>query len=150
MDTFAEIFDELDDPRTGNAKQHDLTEVLLIALCAVLCGGETCADMALLGQMKAPFLKTFMALENGTPSHDTFSRVFRLLQPEQFISCFIAFMQRFAKGCEGVVAIDARTSTIGVGMAFATPPFEPCRRFSWHTALQSMVSSARLADVQAV
>ena len=109
MDTFAEIFDELDDPRTGNAKQHDLNEILLIALCAILCGGETCADMALFGRLKEPFLKTFMALENGTPSHDTFSRVFRLLQPEQFRACFIAFMQRFAKGCEGVVAIDGKT-----------------------------------------
>ena len=113
MDTFAEIFEELDDPRTGNAKQHDLNEILLIALCAILCGGETCADMALFGQLKAPFLKTFMALENGTPSHDTFSRVFRLLQPYQFRVCFIAFMQRFAKGCAndsgGVVAIDGKT-----------------------------------------
>ena len=109
MDMFAGIFEELDDPRTGNAKQHELNEILLIALCAVLCGGETCADMALFGQLKAPFLKTFMVLENGTPSHDTFSRIFRLLQPDQFRTCFIAFMQRFAKGYEGVVAIDGKT-----------------------------------------
>ena len=89
MNTFAEIFEESDD------------------------GGETCADMALFGRLKEPFLKTFMALENGTPSHDTFSRVFRLLQPDQFRVCFIAFMQRFAKGCAndsgGVVAIDGKT-----------------------------------------
>jgi len=109
MDTFAEIFEDLDDPRTGNAKQHELNEILMIALCAVLCGGETCADMALFGQMKAPFLKTFMTLENGTPSHDTFSRIFRLLQPDQFRTCFIAFMRHFAKDCEGVVAIDGKT-----------------------------------------
>ena len=53
MDTFAEIFDELDDPRTGNAKQHDLNEILLIALCAILCGGETCADMPLFGRAES-------------------------------------------------------------------------------------------------
>ena len=82
MDAFTKIFESLDDPRTGNAKQHDLNEILLIALCTVLCGGETCADMALFGKTKAPFFKTFMTLENGTPSHDTFSRVFRLLAPD--------------------------------------------------------------------
>jgi hypothetical protein len=81
MDAFAATFAELDDPRTGNAKQHDLHEILLIALCAVLCGGETCADMALFGRSKEIFLKSFMRLENGVPSHDTFSRVFRLLRP---------------------------------------------------------------------
>lgn len=82
MDAFTKIFESLDDPRTGNAKQHDLNEILLIALCTVLSGGETCADMALFGKAKAPFLKTFMILDNGTPSHDTFSRVFRLLAPD--------------------------------------------------------------------
>jgi predicted transposase YbfD/YdcC len=109
MDSFAATFAELDDPRTGNAKQHDLHEILLIALCAVLCGGETCADMALFGRSKEIFLRSFMRLENGVPSHDTFSRVFRLLRPEQFRACFIAFMQRFAEGLQGVVAIDGKT-----------------------------------------
>ena len=109
MREFIEVFEALEDPRTGNAKLHDLHEVLLIAICTILCGGETCADMALFGRTKLAFLKTVMRLENGPPSHDTFSRLFRLMDPAQFRTCFIAFMRRFAESCEGVVAFDGKT-----------------------------------------
>lgn len=109
MEAFAAVFEELDDPRTGNAKRHLLLEILMIALCTVLSGGETCADMALFGRVKQAFLKQFLTLPHGIPSHDTFSRVFRLLDPAQFRTCFVAFMQRFAEACEGVVALDGKT-----------------------------------------
>jgi predicted transposase YbfD/YdcC len=109
MEDFATVFEELDDPRTGNAKRHLLLEILMIALCTVLSGGETCADMALFGQVKQAFLKRFLTLPHGVPSHDTFSRVFRLLDPAQFQACFATFMRRFAKTCQGVVAIDGKT-----------------------------------------
>jgi hypothetical protein len=66
---------------------------LLIALCTVLSGGETCADMALFGRLKQTFLQEFLALEHGIPSHDTFSRLFRLLDPAAFRTWFIAFMR---------------------------------------------------------
>jgi predicted transposase YbfD/YdcC len=109
MDDFAAIFDELDDPRTGNAKRHLLLEILIIALGTVLSGGTTCADMALFGRAKQDFLKQFLTLSHGIPSHDTFSRVFRLLDPTQFRTCFVTFMRRFAATCQGVVAIDGKT-----------------------------------------
>lgn len=86
-----------------------LHEILLIALCTVLSGGETCADMALFGRLKQSFPKEFLALEHGIPSHDTFSRVFRLLDPVAFRTWFITFMQRFAETCQGVVALDGKT-----------------------------------------
>src|SRR5512147_1941512 len=81
MVDFAELFEDLEDPRTGNAKRHALHEIVLIALCTVLSGGETCADMALFGRLKETFLKEFLALEHGIPSHGTFSRLFRRLDP---------------------------------------------------------------------
>jgi len=81
MEAFAAVFEELDDPRTGNAKRHLLSEILVIALCTVASGGETCADMALFGQVKQAFLEQFLTLPYGISSHDTFSRVFRLLDP---------------------------------------------------------------------
>jgi predicted transposase YbfD/YdcC len=109
MEGFAAAFAGLEDPRTGNAKRHLLLEILLIALCAVLSGGESCADMALFGQVKQAFLRQFLSLPHGVPSHDTFSRVFRRLDPEQFRACFATFMQRFARSCQGVVAIDGKT-----------------------------------------
>jgi predicted transposase YbfD/YdcC len=109
MEGFAAAFAALEDPRTGNAKRHLLLEILLIALCAVLSGGESCADMALFGQVKQAFLRQFLTLPHGVPSHDTFSRVFRRLDPEGFRTCFAGFMRRFAERCQGVVAVDGKT-----------------------------------------
>jgi predicted transposase YbfD/YdcC len=109
MEEFAAVFAALEDPRTGNAKRHLLLEILLIALCTLVSGGESCADMALFGRAKQAFLEQFLTLPHGIPSHDTFSRVFRLLEPARFQACFAAFMRRFAASCQGVVAIDGKT-----------------------------------------
>lgn len=80
----------------------------MIALCTVLCGGESCVDMADFAEEKEGFLREFLVLENGLPSHDTFSRVFRALDPAQFRRCFQDFMGRFAETCGGVIAIDGK------------------------------------------
>jgi predicted transposase YbfD/YdcC len=110
MEEFAAVFEALDDPRTGNAKRHLLLEILLIALCTLLSGGASCADMALFGRAKQAFLAEFLTLPHGVPSHDTFSRVFRLLDPVKFEACFMAFMRRFAATCQGgVVTVDGKT-----------------------------------------
>lgn len=107
MDGFASVFEDLEDPRSGNASRHNLLEILLIALCTVLCGGQTAVDMAEFAAAKEDFLREFLTLENGLPSHDTFSRIFRLLDPEQFSCCFGRFMTRFAAE-HGVIAIDGK------------------------------------------
>jgi hypothetical protein len=122
MEEFAAVFTALDDPRTGNAKRHLLLEILMIALCTVLSGGESCADMALFGRAKQDFLRQVLTLPHGIPSHDTFSRVFRLLDPAQFQVCFTAFMQRFAATCRGVVAIDGKTLRHSFDAASGTSP----------------------------
>ncbi|MBV8397400.1 MAG: ISAs1 family transposase [Acetobacteraceae bacterium] len=108
MERFAGCFADLEDPREDNAR-HALTEILMIAFCTMLCGGEDCSDMALFGRSKEPFLRQFLQLRHGVPSHDTFSRVFRLLDPVQFQRCFLRFMDDFAIAVQGVVAIDGKT-----------------------------------------
>ncbi len=108
MDQFVACFEGLKDPRTGNAGLHDLHELLVIALCAVLSGGQGATHMASFAVAKEPFLRGFLKLENGLPSHDTFSRLFRLLDPEQFHAVFQRFMARFAETVQGVVAIDGK------------------------------------------
>ena len=108
MEEFVACFAEVVDPRRDNAR-HDLHELLMIALCTLLSGGEDCSDMALFGEIKAPYLRQFLRLRHGTPSHDTFSRVFRLLDPKAFETCFTRFMQRFAESLRGVVAVDGKT-----------------------------------------
>jgi predicted transposase YbfD/YdcC len=122
MEGFAKVFGELEDPRTGNAKRHLLLEILVIALFAVVSGGESCADMALFGRAKQTFLKQFLTLPHGVPSHDTFSRVFRRLDPEPFRACFVAFMQRFAAICQGVVAVDGKTLRRSFDIAAGSSP----------------------------
>ena len=108
LEQFSECWECLDDPRSGNATLHDFHELLMIALCAVLSGGQGAADMALFAKVKEPFLRGFLKLENGPPSHDTFSRLFRNLDPEQFRGSFQRFMANFSDGCQGVIAIDGK------------------------------------------
>jgi predicted transposase YbfD/YdcC len=105
---FAACWEELDDPRTGNAALHDFNELLVIALCSVLSGGQGAVDMGLYAKAKEPFLRGFLKLSNGLPSHDTFSRLFRRLDPEQFRAAFQRFMTQFSGHCQGVVAIDGK------------------------------------------
>jgi predicted transposase YbfD/YdcC len=109
MGGFITIFRDLEDPRAENAR-HDLLEILFIALAAILCGAESCADMADFGEAKEDVLREVLHLEHGIPSHDTFSRVFRLLDPEAFEAAFARFMAAFAKSrrLKGVVAIDGK------------------------------------------
>ena len=86
MDRFVEFWEGLQDPRTGNAALHDFHEILAIAMCAVLCGAQGSVDMGLFAKSKEPFLRGFLKLENGVPSHDTFSRRFRLLDRKRLVS----------------------------------------------------------------
>jgi hypothetical protein len=79
---------EIDDPRMGNGKRHDLVEVLVIAICAIFAEVEGFEDMAEWARRKEPWLKGFLRLENGIPSHDTFNRIFRILDPKQFEKVF--------------------------------------------------------------
>jgi predicted transposase YbfD/YdcC len=112
MQQFAECFSELPDPRADNAL-HDLTEILFIALMATLCGATSCTDMALFARMKAYLWQDVLVLKNGLPSHDTFSRVFRMLDPKEFDTAFRRFMKAFAQGAKirrprGVIALDGK------------------------------------------
>jgi predicted transposase YbfD/YdcC len=108
MHGFKHCFADLKDPRATLSRRHDLQEVLTIALCAVLCGGETAVDMAAFAEAKQEFLGRFLKLKNGLPSHDTFSRVFRRLDPDQFRDCFQKFLAHFGERCSGVIAIDGK------------------------------------------
>ena len=112
MDRFAACFEDLPDPRASN-KRHDLTEILFLALLAVLCGAESACDMAAFARAKQALLRTLMPLRAGPPSHDTFSRLFRILDPDAFETAFGRFTQAFAAQARlerqtGVVALDGK------------------------------------------
>jgi predicted transposase YbfD/YdcC len=108
LEQFGSCWEGLEDPRSGNAALHDFHELLMIALCCVLCGGQGAVDMAVFAEAKEPFLRSFLTLANGLPSHDTFSRLFRNLDPDQFRESFQRFMAQFSEQLQGVVAIDGK------------------------------------------
>lgn len=122
MGRFEACFSEVVDPRTGNARRHDLWEVLFMSLCASLCGAESCVDMADFAAAKEEVLRGFLKLEGGPPSHDTFSRIFRLLDPEQFHGAFQRFMAAFAATRTRVVAIDGKSLRRSFDRAAGTSP----------------------------
>src|SRR4051794_30222951 len=97
-------FADLPDPRTGNATRHNLLEVLTIALIASICGAESCVDFADFGRDRERLFREFLTLENGLPSHDTFSRMFRLLDPAAFTACFARFLDGLGEDGRGVLA----------------------------------------------
>jgi DDE_Tnp_1-associated/Transposase DDE domain len=108
LDRFAACFEELKDPRSGNAALHDFHTLLIIALCTVLCGGQGAVDMALFAEAKEPFLREFLNMKNGPPGHDTFSRLFHRLDPGRFRAAFQRFVTALSETCQGVIAIDGK------------------------------------------
>lgn len=109
MASLIAILGEMPDPRRGNARRHELLDILGIALVASVCGAESCVDFAEFAQDREPLLREFLSLKNGLPSHDTFSRVFRLLDPAAFGRAFGAFLDDLGAEGAGVVAIDGKT-----------------------------------------
>lgn len=104
-------FGRVPDPRIARNQRHRLVDILVIAVCGVLCGADTWVDIALFGEAKVSWLRSFLALPNGIPSHDTFGRVFARINPEAFQQCFLQWVQaEFAVQPEQVVAIDGKTA----------------------------------------
>jgi predicted transposase YbfD/YdcC len=91
--SIVEHFAEVTDPRIERQKLHQLVDIIVIAICAVICGADTWVEIELFGQSKLPWLKSFLDLPNGIPSHDTFGRVFGLLDPVEFQTGFMRWVQ---------------------------------------------------------
>jgi predicted transposase YbfD/YdcC len=107
-----QILDEIPDPRGYNVV-HALTDVLFVALAAMLCGAANCTDMAMFAEGRLELLRQFVPLTGGAPSHDTFSRVFRLLDPAAFDGAFHKLMAVFGQqaryAVQGQLAVDGKS-----------------------------------------
>ena len=110
IEGLAACFTGLEDPRETRRCDHQLVDILAIAVCAVVACAESWEDIELYGRSKRAWLETFLALPNGIPSHDTFRRVFMLIDPDAFEACFTRWAQSLADGIEReVVALDGKT-----------------------------------------
>jgi predicted transposase YbfD/YdcC len=97
------------DPRVDRTKEHELVDVLVIAVCTLLCAGESFYDMEDFGEAKKDWFKTFLTLRSGIPSHDTFNRVFAAIDPEQFLECFLIWTQSVRQAIpDEIVALDGK------------------------------------------
>lgn len=102
-------FSELDDPRVQRTQRHKLIDILVIAICAVICGADDYVAMADFGKAKEKWLRQYLELPNGIPAHDTFWRVLAALDAEQFQACFLAWMGAVRAQTQGeIVAIDGK------------------------------------------
>lgn len=105
-----EHFAELEDPRVERTKLHLLSDILGLTICAVICGADSWIDIESYGNSKEDWLKTFLLLPNGIPSHDTIARLFARLDPKQLQTCFLNWMNTITQTLRGeVIAIDGKT-----------------------------------------
>jgi predicted transposase YbfD/YdcC len=103
-------FSELEDPRIERHKEHKLIDLLIIGICAIVCGANDWVAVETFGKAKREWFQRFLELPHGIPSHDPFGRVFALLSPEHLQACFLGWIQAVAHVTDGqVVAIDGKT-----------------------------------------
>ena len=124
------ILREVPDPRTGNATRHDLLEVLTIALTASICGCESCVEFADFAEDREQLFREFLHLENGLPSHDTFSRLLRLIDPQALSACLGRFLDALGTDGGGVVAIDGKTLRRSFDRAAGASPLQVVTAFA--------------------
>ena len=146
MRKFRRAFKGLADPRAANAS-FSLIDILFIALASVMSGAETASEMEQWGQGKIALLRTLLELEHGTPSHDTFSRVFRLLDPVAFERAFRQFMAIFARANGlvqgGTIAIDGKALRGTYERGRAATPLHLVNAFAVEAGLVLSMRKAR-------
>jgi predicted transposase YbfD/YdcC len=109
MISLEESFGKIADPRIDRTKLHKLIDIIILAICAVICGAEGWEEIEEFGKEKREWLETMLELPNGIPSHDTISRVFSKINPQEFERCFLAWVESLTESISGVVAIDGKT-----------------------------------------
>ena len=108
--SLVEHFEDLEDPRVERTKIHQLSDIIVIAICAVICGADNWVEIEEFGHAKGDWLEALLGLPNGVPAHDTFGRVFSMLDAEQFEACFVRWVQHVHKLAQGQqLAIDGKT-----------------------------------------
>jgi predicted transposase YbfD/YdcC len=145
-------FSGLADPRRPKARQHKLLDILAIAFWACLCGAESGVEIAEFAQAKEEVRREFLDREHGPPSHDTFSRVFRRLEPAGFAACFQAYLEPLGAVCRGPVAIDGKALRGAHDRAAKGSPLHLVSAFASETRLTlgQLATDAKSNEIPAV
>ena len=107
---FLTHFDSVSDPRMDRTKLYSLPEVLFVSVCAVLCGADDCTAIAVFAKLKLAWLRQFVELKSGPPSHDTISRVLSIIDPVEFEKAFVTWVADIQNKSSGqIIAIDGKT-----------------------------------------
>jgi len=118
-----EHFSILPDFRVDRTKKHNLTDILFIAVCTMICGGEGFTDMEDFAETKEDWLRQYLELPGGIPSHDTFRRIFSILDPEEFMACFMRWTESLHAATKGeVIALDGKTIRHSFDTLSGKPP----------------------------
>lgn len=140
-----DCFSELPDPRRAQGRRHKLLDILAVALCAVLCGADDFPEIEEFGETRAAWLRRFLELPHGIPSHDTFGRVFAALDPAAFGRCFMGWVRGVAQLSEGaIVAIDGKTVRRSYDTASGCPAIELVG--AWARENRLTLGQVRVAD----
>jgi predicted transposase YbfD/YdcC len=102
-------FEDLTDPRMARTRVHDLFDLVVVALCGTIAGADTWADIERFGHARLDWLRTFLRLDGGIPSHDTFGRVFALLDPAELVNCVTQWLDEIGRDIGKHIAIDGKT-----------------------------------------
>lgn len=129
------LFTGIDDPRVVGRTTHSLAEVLFAALCATLCGFGCCDGYAQFARARVEFLRRYLPYQSGTPSHDTFGRLLRLIKPEQFEAVLSDLARRVAAGSAGQVAIDGKAVRGSADAARGVPALHLLHAFATDVGL---------------
>jgi DDE_Tnp_1-associated len=109
LKSLIESFKDLPDPRSERNQDHPLMSILFIAICGAISGADNWVDIEAYGKAKQAWLDTLIALPHGIPSHDTFGRVFRFMDPQAFQERFLGWVGQFTEVTKGeVVAMDGK------------------------------------------
>lgn len=143
MTTISVHFSDLPDPRVDRCKHHHLLDIITIAICAVISNADGWTDIEAYGRAKEPWLRRFLELPAGIPSHDTFARVFAKLDPTAFQHCFVQWVDAIRdKLPADVVAIDGKTSRRTHDATIALAPLHIVS--AWSTANRLILGQVRV------
>jgi hypothetical protein len=145
----SEHFAQLPDPRVDRTTRHLLRDIGVIAVCAVMCGADTWVDIEAYGRAKYEWLKRFLPLPQGLPSHDTCVRVCARLRPEAFRTCFLAWLTAVQEPRGGplaspLVAIDGQAARHRVDRAIDRGPLQMVS--AWATAAHLVLGQVAVAQ----